>query len=78
MNAKRAKAVRQALRAHGIHAGEAEHMTGKPRIEFLPGAASVYHFTGQVRVDPESGRAVYKAAKKLGLNPIIQPAARTA
>ena len=63
MNAKKAKRIRQALRLHGYDTKHA------PTVEdaSLPGT------TGTERLQPDSGRSVYRTIKKLGFDPLQQP-----
>lgn len=78
MNAKRAKAMRQALRLHQINPAESVLMDrGEDNFRLVRDGVNPdgspklrrFDYTGTKRLDPNSGRAVYRASKKLGLNP---------
>ncbi|WP_191058010.1 hypothetical protein [Geminicoccus harenae] len=59
MNAKQAKRIRQALRRHGLD----------PNSSSTVADASLPGITGTQRLQPDSGRSVYRRLKQLNLDP---------
>ncbi|WP_159711559.1 hypothetical protein [Geminicoccus flavidas] len=59
MNAKQAKRIRQALRLHGL----------EPTSSSTVADASLPGIAGTRRLQPDSGRSVYRRLKQLNLDP---------
>lgn len=75
MNQKKAKAIRKALRASGIHPRDVKPIHGPSH--FIPGAPGIAGlvagtpgamFLGHRSLAQNCGRAIYQAAKKVGIS----------
>lgn len=82
MNQKKAKAMRQSLRMHGHDPKDAKYR-GQATLQkaFQSGVdvegspkKCLFNYEGTRHLSPNCGRAVYKAAKLLGLNPFMEGA----